>query len=72
MNGLTMVQNKSLGGGSTTLQIANLADFNADGMADILWRNVNTGAYLSTLINGLVLGQTKNLGGSSTTLQIVE
>ncbi|MEN6306538.1 MAG: VCBS repeat-containing protein [Anaerohalosphaeraceae bacterium] len=45
-------------------------DFNGDGKTDILWRNVNTGVYLFTLMDGLTLGLTKNLGGSNTTLQI--
>jgi len=72
MDGLTLVQNKSLGGSSTTLQIVDFADFNGDGMSDIVWRNVTTGAYSGTLMNGLTLGQTKSFGGSSTTLQIVD
>lgn len=45
-------------------------DFNADGSTDILWRNVNTGAYVGSLIDNLTVSQTRVLGGSTTTLQI--
>ncbi len=69
--GLIAVQTKGLGGSSATLQIADMADFNADGKTDILWRNVNTGAYLWNMMDGLNTLQTKGLGGSHSTLQIV-
>lgn len=45
-------------------------DFNADGKTDILWRNVNTGAYVGSLIDNLTVSQTRVLGGSTTTLRI--
>ncbi|MEN6307720.1 MAG: alkaline phosphatase [Anaerohalosphaeraceae bacterium] len=47
-----------------------LPDFNADGKMDIIWRNVNTGAYIGTITNAIAIAQTRGLGGSSTTLQI--
>jgi len=50
------------------IQQRNLADFNADGKTDILWRNVTTGAYLGTLVDDLTL--TRNFGGSTATLQV--
>jgi len=46
-------------------------DFNGDGKADILWRNVSTGAYLGAIMDDQTLVQIKGLGGSSLTLQIV-
>lgn len=52
------------------IQQRNLADFNADGKTDILWRNVTTGAYLATLMNGLTMTLTRNFGGSTATLQV--
>jgi hypothetical protein len=69
--GLTKVQSVVLGGSSTGLQIVGLAYFNIDDKTDLLWRDVNTGLYLGTLMNSLTKVQSKSLGGSSTTFQIV-
>ena len=57
-------------GSIDALQIADLGDFNADNMADLLWRDVTTGKYYGTLMDGLTFVETKGFGGSSDTLQI--
>jgi parallel beta-helix repeat protein len=52
MNGTTIVGAQFLDPIATTWQVQRVGDFNGDGKADILWRNVTTGELYMWMMNG--------------------
>ena len=65
MNGTTFTGSGSPGSLTSGWVIQNVGDFNADGKADILWRNSTTGEVVIWLMNGTTMTSSTSLGNVS-------
>jgi hypothetical protein len=71
MNGAQILQDALIGQVSTDWSIAAVADFDADGNADIVWRNLSTGQVAIWLMKGVMVASAAVVATVATTWSII-